>query len=146
MGDYTTNSAAFFNANELISAGYVEDTIYLNNMRLEGGVRFDSGSTHFLANTVDINSTARCPQDPTQSCPLVTPTRQNSSYFNALPSVALQWQFKKDTNLRAVYSRGLARPNIGDLVPRHHNRSKSDSLSHDFDGQPQPGAHFVGQH
>ena len=146
VGDYTTNSAAFFNANELISAGYVEDTIYLNNMRLEGGVRFDSGSTHFLANTVDINSMARCPQDPTQSCPLVTPTRQNSSYFNALPSVALQWQFKKDTNLRAVYSRGLARPNIGDLVPRHHNRSKSDSLSHDFDGQPQPGAHFVGQH
>jgi TonB-dependent receptor len=117
VGDYTTNSAAFFNANELISAGYVEDTIYLNNMRLEGGVRFDSGSTHFLANTVDINSTAPCPQDPTQSCPLVTPTRQNSSYFNALPSVAFQWQFKKDSNLRAVYSRGLARPNIGDLVP-----------------------------
>ena len=117
VGDYTTNSAAFFNANELISAGYLEDTIYLNNMRLEGGVRFDSGSTHFLANTVDINSTAPCPQDPTQSCPLVTPTRQNSSYFNALPSVAFQWQFKKDTNLRAVYSRGLARPNIGDLVP-----------------------------
>jgi TonB-dependent receptor len=47
----------------------------------------------------------------------VTPTRQSTSYFNALPSIALQWQFHKDTNLRAVYSRGLARPNIGDLVP-----------------------------
>ena len=47
----------------------------------------------------------------------MTPTRQSTSYFNALPSIALQWQFHKDTNLRAVYSRGLARPNIGDLVP-----------------------------
>jgi len=119
VGDDTTNASAFFNANELISAGYLEDTIYLNNVRLEGGVRFDSGSTHFLANKLTAVDPCKA-ADPTTSCPeppIVTPNRQNSSYFNALPSVALQWQFKKDTNLRAAYSRGLARPNIGDLVP-----------------------------
>ena len=30
---------------------------------------------------------------------------------------AAQWEFQKDSNLRLVYGRGLARPNVGDLVP-----------------------------
>ncbi len=34
-----------------------------------------------------------------------------------LPSVALQYQVEKNTNLRVVYGQGLARPNIGHLVP-----------------------------
>lgn len=34
-----------------------------------------------------------------------------------LPSVALQYQVEKNTNIRAVYGRGISRPNIGDLVP-----------------------------
>jgi outer membrane receptor protein involved in Fe transport len=49
--------------------------------------------------------------------PTISPIRKDTSYFNVLPSVALQYQIQKDTNLRAVYSRGIARPNIGDLVP-----------------------------
>jgi TonB-dependent receptor len=118
VGDSTTYENAFFNADELVSAGYLEDVIFIGNVRLEGGVRFDSTSTHFLANTVNNATTGPCFKDLSNTtCPGVTPNRQNSSYFNALPSVALQWQFKKDSNLRAVYSRGLARPNIGDLVP-----------------------------
>lgn len=117
VGDSNTYASAFFNADELISAGYLEDVIYFNDLRLEGGVRFDSGNTHFLANTIDNGGTGPCYKDPGQTCPAVTPNRQDASYFNALPSVALQWQFQKDSNLRVVYSRGLARPNIGDLVP-----------------------------
>jgi TonB-dependent receptor len=117
VGDSTTYANAFFNADERITAGYLEDVIFFGSARLEGGVRFDAGNTHFLANTIDNGSTGPCFKDPAQSCPAVTPNRQDASYFNALPSVALQWQFQKDSNLRLVYSRGLARPNIGDLVP-----------------------------
>jgi TonB-dependent receptor len=117
VGDSTTYDQAFFNADERISAGYLEDVIYFGNVRLEGGIRFDEGATHFLANTINNAATGPCFKDSTQSCPAVTPNRQDANYFNALPSVALQWQFQKDSNLRAVYSRGLARPNIGDLVP-----------------------------
>lgn len=117
VGDSTTYDQAFFNADERISAGYLEDVIYFGNLRLEGGIRFDEGSTHFLANTINNAATGPCYKDPTQSCPGVTPNRQDANYFNPLPSVALQWQFQKDSNLRGVYSRGLARPNIGDLVP-----------------------------
>lgn len=117
VGDSTTYDQAFFNADERISAGYLEDVIYFGNVRLEGGIRFDEGATHFLANTINNAATSPCFKDPTQSCPGVTPNRQDANYFNALPSVALQWQFQKDSNLRGIYSRGLARPNIGDLVP-----------------------------
>jgi TonB-dependent receptor len=102
------DAQAFFNANELISAGYLEDVIFFGHFRLEGGVRFDNGSTHFLANQINFDANEN---------PTISPIRQDASYFNALPSVALQWQVEKNTNLRAVYGRGLARPNIGDLVP-----------------------------
>ncbi len=107
--DTTVGDAqAFFNADERISAGYIEDVIFFGNFRLQGGVRFDNGGTHFLANQTAYDANGN---------PTITPIRKNANYFNALPSVALQYQVQKDTNLRAVFSRGLARPNIGDLVP-----------------------------
>jgi TonB-dependent receptor len=119
VGDATTTGQAFFNANERITAGYLQNVIYFGKFRLQGGVRFDAGATHFLANNVTAVDPCKA-QDPTTSCPMppvVTPVRQDANYFNALPSVALQYQLQKDSNLRVVYSRGLARPNIGDLVP-----------------------------
>ena len=76
-------------------------------------------ASHFLAYTTDTTVTdAPCFKDTTQTdCNGETPNRKDASYFNALPSVALQWQFQRDSNLRAVYSRGVARPNFSDLVP-----------------------------
>jgi TonB-dependent receptor len=106
--DPVAAAQAFFNANERISAGYVEDVIFFGNFRLQGGVRFDNGGTHFLANQIAYDANGN---------PTITPIRQDASYFNVLPSVSLQYQVQKDTNLRVVYGRGLARPNIGDLVP-----------------------------
>ena len=117
-GDSTTWYQAFFNADERISAGYVEDSIFYKRARLEGGVRFDAGNTHFLAYTLDVTGSSPCFKDPSQTCPFsATPNRQNANYFNALPSVSFQYQIEPNTNVRAIYSRGLARPNIGDLVP-----------------------------
>ncbi len=118
-GDSGTWYSAFFNADERITSGYVQDVIYIGRVRLQGGVRFDAGGTHFLAYTTDATVTdAPCFKDSTQGiCNLETPNRQNADYFNALPAAALQWEFEKNSNLRVVYSRGLARPNVGDLVP-----------------------------
>jgi TonB-dependent receptor len=114
--DASTAGGAFFNADERISAGYIEDVIYFGHFRLQGGLRFDNGATHFLANQVTA-SQVPCASDPTQLCPSITPVRQDASYFNVLPSVALQYQIQTNTNLRVVYGRGISRPNIGDLVP-----------------------------
>jgi TonB-dependent receptor len=113
----TTYAGSFFNADERISAGYIEDVIYFGKFRLQGGVRFDAGAIHFYADTIDTSQQVPCPLDKTQSCPSITPNRKDANYFNALPSVAFQYQLQSNTNLRLVYSRGLARPNISDLVP-----------------------------
>ncbi|WP_446744197.1 TonB-dependent receptor [Silvibacterium acidisoli] len=109
----TTAAQAFFNADERITAGYIQDVIFLGNFRLEAGVRFDNDATHFFANNVTANVDAQ----GNALAPTISANRQDASYFNVLPSVALQYQVEKNTNIRAVYGRGISRPNLGDLVP-----------------------------
>jgi TonB-dependent receptor len=113
--DIRRSAGAFFDANERIYAGYLQNVISFGKLRLQTGVRFDAADTGFLANTIVTSD----PADPTvtPTNPRITPNPQSSGYFNALPSVQAQYQLGKNTNLRANYSQGIARPNIGDLVP-----------------------------
>jgi TonB-dependent receptor len=108
--DQTTSArrsnGAFYDANERIYAGYLQNVISFGKLRLQTGVRFDAADTGFTANQF----TAQNPGSPTR-------VFQSTTYFNALPSVQAQYQIEKNTNLRANYSQGIARPNIGDLVP-----------------------------
>ena len=105
------SEGAFFDANERIYAGYLQNAISIGKVRLQAGVRFDAANTDFTTHHVDsVNLDA-------QGNPTITPFSQNGSYFNALPSVQVQYQLEKNTNLRLNYSRGISRPNIGDLVP-----------------------------
>ncbi len=112
-GSIKQSQQAFFSANERIPAGYVQDVVFVGKLRLQGGVRFESTSDHFLTNQVTTQADAS--GNPIN--PLIVPTRQDISYFNVLPSVQAQYQLQKDTNLRLSYGRGISRPNIGDLVP-----------------------------
>jgi TonB-dependent receptor len=114
-GDIRHSAGAFFDANERIYAGYLQNVISFGKLRLQTGVRFDAADTGFLANTLVTSD----PADPTvtPTNPRITPNRQNSGYFNALPSVQAQYQLERNTNLRLNFSQGVARPNIGDLVP-----------------------------
>jgi TonB-dependent receptor len=108
-------AGAFFDANERIYAGYLMNVISLGKLRLETGVRFDAANTGFTANrivTQDPNNPLITPNNPS-----ITPVFQSSNYLNALPGVQAQYLLEKNTNLRLNYSQGLARPNIGDLVP-----------------------------
>jgi TonB-dependent receptor len=105
------SEGAFFDANERIYAGYLQNAISIGKVRLQAGVRFDAANTDFTTHHVDsVNLDA-------QGNPTITPFNGNGSYFNALPSVQVQYQLEKNTNIRANYSRGISRPNIGDLVP-----------------------------
>jgi TonB-dependent receptor len=123
VGSITKSQQAFFNANERIIAGYLQDVIFFGNFRLQGGVRFENTSTHFLTNQLTANYTNSCTPTVPPTCtstplpPTITPTRQDSGYLNVLPSVQLQYQIEKNTNIRAVYGRGVSRPNLGQLVP-----------------------------
>jgi outer membrane receptor protein involved in Fe transport len=100
------SNGAFFDANERIYAGYLQNVISFGKLRLQTGVRFDAADTGFTANQLNALNPGT-----------FTPVFRTASYFNALPSVQAQYQLEKNTNLRANYSQGIARPNIGDLVP-----------------------------
>jgi len=90
------------------------NVISIGKLRLETGVRFDAAVTDFLTNTLTTNVDGQGnPLPPT----VTLAPRQSASYFNALPSIQAQYQLVKNTNLRLNYSQGLARPNVGDLVP-----------------------------
>ncbi|HVS86744.1 MAG TPA: TonB-dependent receptor [Candidatus Acidoferrum sp.] len=105
------SEGAFFDATERVYAGYVQNAISIGKVRLQAGVRFDGTSTDFTTHHVDsVNLDA-------QGNPTITPFSQSGSYLNVLPSVQVQYQLEKNTNLRVNYSRGISRPNIGDLVP-----------------------------
>jgi TonB-dependent receptor len=112
-GSIKQSEQAFFNANERISAGYIQDVIFIGNLRLQGGVRFEGTSDHFLTNNVTTQS------DPAGNPinPIITPVRRDIGYINVLPSVQMQYQLQKETDVRASYGRGLSRPNLGTLVP-----------------------------
>ncbi|MBV9885375.1 MAG: TonB-dependent receptor, partial [Acidobacteria bacterium] len=111
LGSIQKSEGAFYDANERVSAGYIQNAITFGKFRLQAGVRFDETNTDFTTHHIDATVI-----DPNGN-PLITPFHQSSSYFNALPSVQVQYQLEKNTNLRANYSLGISRPNIGDLVP-----------------------------
>jgi TonB-dependent receptor len=121
------SEGAFFDSNERIYAGYLQDAISFGKVRLQAGVRFDATNTNFTTHQVDATQADPfqfgVPIDPNALKPCSTTAafvclaNVSSSYFNALGSVQLQYQIEKNTNLRLNYGRGIARPNIGDLVP-----------------------------
>jgi len=116
------SEGAFFDSNERIYAGFVQDAITVGKFRFQAGVRFDGTSEDFTTHHLQTNQPIPpiltynpCPTG--QQTTFVCSFNQTGSYFNALPSAQVQYQIQPDTDLRVVYSRGLARPNIGDLVP-----------------------------
>jgi TonB-dependent receptor len=91
-----------FNFIEKVSAGYVMNTIDLSKFRIVAGLRFENTSEKD-AGTSGLTGTT------------VAPTT-NGSYFDVLPSAAVRYAFTPTIGLRAVYGRGLSRPNFSDLT------------------------------
>jgi len=113
VNSITRSAGAFFDADERVYAGYLQNVISLGKFRLQTGVRFEGTNTHFLTNQLTANVDSQGNSLP----PTISPLRQDSGYLNALPSVQLQYLLEKNTNLRANFSQAISRPNIGDLVP-----------------------------
>lgn len=95
-------NSANFDLIERVTAGYVMNTLDLTpRLRLVGGVRFEA--THV----------ATLSFDPTTS---QVNLPGGSDYLDVLPSASLRWGFAKDSALRAVFSRGLSRPDPQDIA------------------------------
>ncbi len=90
-----------FNFIEKVSAGYAMNTIELNRFRIITGLRFENTSENDAGNTPTSNGTT---------------TTTKGSYLDVLPSASVRYAITPMIGLRAVYGRGLSRPDFADLV------------------------------
>ena len=88
---------------ERVSAGYLMNSLTFGKFRLYGGVRFEGTTEDNRGNLVQNGA--------------ISPLKMSGSYFDALPSAEVRYAIRTDTGIRFAYSRGLARPNFGDLAP-----------------------------
>jgi TonB-dependent receptor len=108
------SEGAFFDANERIYAGYLQNAISIGKFRLQAGLRFEGTSTDFTTHHVDAT---QVDANGNLLPSAISPFSQGSNYVKVLPSVQVQYLLEKNTNVRFNYSIGISRPNIGDLVP-----------------------------
>lgn len=104
------SDAANYNLQERVSAGYLMNTLDLTNrLHLQTGLRIEATSTtntgYLVINDANGNYVSTTPQHGT------------GSYINPLPSMQLRYNIDKDSDIRAVYGRGISRPDPYQLVP-----------------------------
>ena len=103
------SDAANYNLQERVSAGYVMNTIEFSRFRLQAGLRIEGTNTsntgYLVVNDADGNYVS------------TTPQYGSGSYVNPLPSVQLRYRIDANSDIRAVYGRGISRPDPYQLVP-----------------------------
>jgi TonB-dependent receptor len=116
-GDFTEDvsdthlgsDSANYNLTERVTAGFIMNTIRFGRFRLQTGLRLEATQLEILGfnvtNDVNGNWTG------------TTPVRTSQWYIDPLPSAQLRYELTPDSDIRAVYGRGLSRPNPYDLVP-----------------------------
>ena len=114
-----------FHTVERITAGYAMNTIDFGKLHVQTGVRFEGTQMDTAGYTVALFSGSgsvpgigSCTSATNGTgCGVATPAINNPSYLDPLPSVQLRYSLSNNSVLRAVYSRGIARPDPGQLVP-----------------------------
>ncbi len=107
-----------FDLIERIEAGYIMNTVGWNRFRLQTGLRLEA--TQVNSSGFKVNPAAGPNGDGLDNNGNwigTTPTSTSQTYVDPLPSVQARWQVMPLTAIRAVYARGISRPNPYDLVP-----------------------------
>ncbi len=103
---------------ERVSAGYIMNTVNLDRLRLQTGLRLEA--THEYGRGYLVNPAAGPNGDGLDNNGNwigTTPVTTTEDYIDPLPSIQARWEFTSATAIRAVYARGISRPNQYDLVP-----------------------------
>jgi TonB-dependent receptor len=104
------SDSADYNLQERVSAGYIMNTVQLGaKFHLQTGLRFEATQTSNTGYVVTTNA------DGTWGG--TTPKFGSESYVNPLPSAQLRYTIDSTSDLRAVYGRGISRPDPYQLVP-----------------------------
>ncbi len=106
---HTRSDPNNYNTTERVFATYAMNTINFGRARLQTGVRIETTQSNFTDYHVMFDSDEHYVS--------TKPVPGDNLYADALPSVQFQYAFTPNTNLRAAYGRGIARPNFSDLPP-----------------------------
>jgi TonB-dependent receptor len=107
---------------ERVTAGYLMNTIDLGRFRLQTGLRFENTNENLLGYSVTFDSNGNLVPGS------VSPIRRNPSYLDPLPTVQVRFGLPHDAAIRAVYGRGIARPNFSDLPPTFSNQGANQEI------------------
>jgi TonB-dependent receptor len=114
----SSSDSANYDLIERVSAGYIMNTFYLDRLRLQMGLRLEA--THEYGVGYLVNPAAGPNGNGTDNSGNwigTTPVTNIQSYVDPLPSIQARYAFTPATAVRAVYARGISRPNQYDLVP-----------------------------
>ncbi|MGD0736473.1 MAG: TonB-dependent receptor [Terracidiphilus sp.] len=113
-----SSDPANYNLIERVTAGYIMNTLHLPHLNLQTGLRIEATHEYGLGNLVN---PAAGPNgdgmDNNGNWIGTTPVTNGKDYIDPLPSVQARYAFTNETAVRAVYARGISRPNQYDLVP-----------------------------
>ncbi|HEY4378702.1 MAG TPA: TonB-dependent receptor [Acidobacteriaceae bacterium] len=109
---------------EQVTAGYLMNTIDFDKLHIQTGLRFENTrmmtfgyNLTFLPATSGNTSGVPCATGQTTNCYTAVGIDNNPSYLDVLPSIQVRYGLTANSNLRAVYARGVARPDPYQLTP-----------------------------
>jgi TonB-dependent receptor len=108
-GTHSRSDSLNYNTKERIYAAYAMNTMNWSHVRFQFGVRFEATQSQYVGNHSVFNDNGDWVS--------TTPVPGSGSYWDALPSVQVEYALPYDTDLRLGYGMGIARPNFADLPP-----------------------------
>jgi len=113
-----SSDPANYNLIERVSAGYFMNTFHFPHLSLQTGLRIEATHDYGLGYLVN---PAAGPNgdgmDNSGNWVGTTPVTNGKDYIDPLPSIQARYALTQETAVRAVYARGISRPNQYDLVP-----------------------------
>lgn len=107
---HLNSDPANYNLQERITAGYIMNTLDLGSRAsLQTGLRIEA--------TNESNTGYLVTDDANGEWLATTPVSATGSYISPLPSVQFRYRLDQNSDVRAVYGRGISRPDPYDLVP-----------------------------
>ena len=107
---HQNSDASNYNLQERVGAGYIMNTLeFGGRFHLQTGLRIEGTMTSNTGYLVLTNADG--------SYGGTTPQYGSGSYVNPLPSVQLRYTIDSNSDIRAVYGRGISRPDPYQLVP-----------------------------
>jgi len=103
------SDASNYNLTERVSAAYAMNTVEFGRFRLQTGLRIEATQLNTLGFIVT--------NDENGNYISTAPTAANNWYWDPMPSVQLRYRITDNSDIRAVYGRGISRPDPYDTIP-----------------------------